>query len=295
MKINPLHIRAFHAVATFGGFTKAAKSTNTSQPTLSEQVQALEQRLGAQLLLRRQRSIELTHMGKLLYSHTQRISDEERAIETLFMHSRPQVEGILRIGADAPYHVMPIVAEYRKIHPAVDVRLSFGNAATLVKALRNSDVDIVFAPNIHDRGNLLTWELPTDRLSVVVAKSHPWAERSSIKIQELATESVILREKGSATRAILDQALSKAKTKLLHTLEVGSREAIREAVATNLGISLLPESERGKDSRFAYVSVENAALTNHEYIAAVKTSSQFEPMFSFCSFVDSQKLSLQDC
>ena len=287
MKLNPLHLRAFHWVTVYGGFTKAAESINTSQSTLSEQVHALEQRLGTQLLKRGQRTIELTEMGKILFTHTQRITDEERAIAKIFSSTRPYIEGILRIGADAPYHVMPIVAEYRKSFPAVDVRLSFGNATTLVQALRNLDVDIIFAPNINERGSFLSWELPTDKLFVVVAKTHVWAVKQSIQIEELSNETVILREKGSATRAILDRALAESKIKLNRPLEIGSREAIREAVAAGLGVSLLPENERGKDNRFAYLEVHNAALTNHEYIATLKTSRQFEPLSSFCDFLDS--------
>jgi LysR family transcriptional regulator, low CO2-responsive transcriptional regulator len=287
MRSNPTHMRAFHNVAQFGGFSAAARVMNISQPTLSGQIRQLEEVTGAPLFHRRQRGVELTDIGRRLFEHTSRISVEEQQIDNLFASQKMVLDGTLKIGADAPYQLMPLVADYQKHHPQVDVSLSFGNASQLIESLSNDRVDIILAPNLSGRKRLFYQPLQPDQLSVFVSKQHPWHWRNSVRLDEFVTQTVLLREIGSATRAILDKALRRNQVRLGKSMEVGSREAVREAVAAGLGISVIPHSERGNDPRFHYLGVSNAALSNRTYVACALKNRQRTQIRGFFDLIGS--------
>ncbi len=270
MSVNPNHLRAFHAVASHGSFSRAASALHLTQPTLSGQVKQLEQRFGVKLFHRRKRGIELTALGEQLVRHTSRIAQAEAEIDVLLARGKREIAGKLTIGADAPYQIMAILASYSRRHPAVAVSLSFGNSAWLLGQLNEGLVDVIIAPNLASRSRLHTVALAPDYLRVFVHADHPWQSRTTLDLEELRGETVVLRERGSTTRAILDRALNRAGIRLPHTIEIGSREAVREAVAAGLGVSVIPDSERGDDKRFAFLKVRNAALSNTEYVACLE-------------------------
>ncbi len=269
MSVNPIHLRAFHAVASHGSFSRASTALHVTQPTLSGQVKLLEQRFGIKLFYRRRRGIELTALGKSLLRHTEDIERAEAAIEQLLASEKREIAGKLDIGADAPYQIMPIVASFKAHYPAVSVSLRFGNTRWLIGQLSEGLVDAIIAPNLAARARLFTLALAPDYLRVFVKANHPWQARRQIALEELREQTVILRETGSTTRAILDRALRRARIRLEQTIEVGSREAVREAVAAGLGISVVPDSERGDDNRFHFLDVRDAALSNTEYVACL--------------------------
>ncbi|HEY4164795.1 MAG TPA: LysR family transcriptional regulator, partial [Dongiaceae bacterium] len=104
MSISQSQLRAFHAVATEGSFTKAAANLNVTQPTLSGQVRALEERYGVHLFDRRRRKIEVTDIGRQLLEITWRLFNLEIEAEQVLTAAKGLKRGHLRIGADAPYH-----------------------------------------------------------------------------------------------------------------------------------------------------------------------------------------------
>ncbi len=283
MSINANQLRAFHAVASHGSFSRAAGALHLTQPTLSGQVKSLEQRFGVKLFHRRRRGIELTELGRQLFQHCARIEASHEEIALLLERETRGIGGKLDIGADAPYQIMPIVANFKTRHPAVAVTLRFGNSSWLLRQLGEGLVDVIVAPNLASRSRLHTVALATDFLRVFVKADHPWQARRHIALEELREQTVVLRETGSTTRAILDRALRRAGIRLEHTIEIGSREAVREAVAAGLGISVIPDSERGNDNRFHFLEVRNAALSNTEYVACLAKSREQPTLKEFLS------------
>ncbi len=281
MAINPYHLRAFHAVARHGSFSRAADDSHVSQPTLSGQVRSLEQRFGVQLLVRHRRGVELTGVGRRLLELTTAVERMERDIDTLLSEEKLALAGNLTVGADAPYQIMPIIAGFQARYPAVSVSLRFGNSKWLLKALGDSLVDVIIAPNLATHHRLFRLPLAPDHLRLFVNLEHPWKSRRAIELEELTEQTVVIRESGSTTRAILDKALRRAGIRLPRTIEIGSREAVREAVAAGLGVSLIPDSERGEDHRFHFLDIRNAALSSTEYIACTEQVRDREPIRSF--------------
>ncbi len=281
MDINPYHLRAFNAVAHHSSFSRAADASHVSQPTLSGQVKSLEQRFGIRLLIRHRRGVELTAAGRRLFELTTEMENLERSVETLLSQEKLALEGSLTVGADAPYQIMPIIAGFKARYPAVSVALKFGNSKWLLQALGDGQVDVIIAPNLAKYNRLFRVALAPDHLRLFVNLSHRWNSRETIDIEELAAETVVMRESGSTTRAIFDKAIKRAGIKLERTIEIGSREAVRDAVAAGLGVSLIPDSERGEDHRFHFIDIRNAALSSTEYVACLESFRDREPVRSF--------------
>src|SRR5699024_7673251 len=128
MAISHTQLRAFHAVALERSFTRAAKRLYVTQPTLSGQVKELEERFGVRLFDRRNREIQLTELGKALFEITERQYSLEQDAEQLLSAARELVTGHIRVGADAPYHVIPLLAIFGRRYPGVKLSITFGNS-----------------------------------------------------------------------------------------------------------------------------------------------------------------------
>ncbi len=270
MSMNHAQLRAFHAVAEAGGFTRAAERIHVTQPTLSGQVAALEARYGVKLFERRGRGIELTDLGAGLREVTRRLFAQEAEAEQLLASAQGLTSGLLRVGADAPYQVIPLLARFNRRHPGIRLSMSFGNSERVLQELLDRRCDVAVLPDIEDDARIHAVPFRRDRLVVFVPRDHPWAGRRSLRLAELAGQRLVLREPGSITRAVLDRALAAAGVQPASTLEIGSREAVREAVAAGLGIGAVFESEFGRDPRLRRLRFRDVDLRAVEYAACLR-------------------------
>ena len=267
--MNHAQLRAFHAVALHGGFTRAAEALRLTQPTLSGQVKSLEEYYGVRLFERRGRSVELTDLGAALLDIARRIFGLEAEAEQLLATARGLTSGQLRVAADAPYHVVPFLAAFSRRHPNIRLTMTFGNTERVLRDLFDRRTDIAVLPDLGPDERLHTLPFRRDRLVVFVDRGHPWSRRRSIRLEEIGGQRLIQRESGSTTRAIFEAALTHANVTPTAVLEIGSREAMREAVAAGLGIGVVSESEFGRDDRIHYLTVRDAQLQTTEYAACL--------------------------
>ncbi len=265
MAIHHAQLRAFHAVATEGSFTRAAGALHLTQPTLSDQVKALESRYSIRLFERRGRGVELTELGRRVYAVSQRLFAAQVEIEQLVNAARELTSGQLRVGADAPYLVLPLLAVFKRRYPGITLNLTFGNSEQLRAGLLGRRCDVVVLPEVEPEPRLHTLALGPDRLVVFVDRGHPWTGRRSIRLADLSSQRLILREPGSTTRALFERALAKAGVVPAEVLEIGSREGVREAVAAGLGVGVVAASELGNDSRLHALEVRDAELSHTEF------------------------------
>ena len=270
MPINHAQLRAFHAVASEGGFTRAAGALRVTQPTISAQVKELEESYGVKLFERAGRGVEITELGRALFDITRRQFGLESEAEQLLASARGLLRGQLRLGADAPYHVIPLLRGFARRYPGIKLSLSFGNSHEVLEALldRRSDVAVLADLKPEDRIHAVPFR--RDRLVLFVARGHAWAGRRSVRLKELEGRRVVLREVGSITRALFEEAMAAAEIPLGDTFEIGSREAVREAVAAGLGIGAVFESEFGHDERLRRVAIRDARIESTEYAACLK-------------------------
>ena len=271
MPISHAHLRSFHAVATHGSFTRAAEMLNITQPTLSGQVKDLESRYGTKLFLRLGRRIELTDIGRSAFNITRLLFRHEEEVEHLLQSARALTSGELRVAADSPYIATPLLAQFQRLYPGIQISIQYGNSQQLMSWIESRRCDVAFLPNIPQGDDkLFSIPLLPDRLVVFVSQDHDWAERRSVPIEELLTQRVILREKGSRTRSILEEAIGEAGLQLENVMEISGREGVREAVAAGFGIGVVAENELLADSRLRALPVNNAELVHAEYVVCLQ-------------------------
>ena len=271
MPIPHAHLRSFHAVATHGSFTRAAESLHVTQPTLSGQVKELEERYGIKLFLRHGRLIELTDIGRSAYSITHHLFRHEEEVEQLFQSARALTTGELLVAADSPYIVTPLLAQFQRLYPGIQISIRYGNSEQLMSWLESRLCDVAFLPNIPQADDrFISIPLEPDKLVVFVNQDHVWCDRRSITMEELLEQRIILREKGSRTRSIFEDAVAEAGARLDNVMEISGREGVREAVAAGFGVGIVAENELVADSRLRPLRVSNAELIHEEYFICLK-------------------------
>jgi len=262
--MNHSQLKAFHAVARENSFTRAAAALRVSQPTLSGHVKALEEGYGVTLFQRGGRRVELTEFGKSLFAVTQGYFASEVEALQLLSTAKGLLRGRLRISADSPYNVVPLIAAFSRRFPSVQRSIFFGNSKEVLGNLFARKSDIAILPEIKADERLHIIPYRHDRLVVFTHRGHSWSRRKSIRLHEIADQTLIMREEGSSTRAVFEKALGEKDI-----LEMGSREAVRESVAAGLGIGIVSESEFGHDMRLHRLPVRDARLAIVEYITCL--------------------------
>ncbi|WP_343559911.1 LysR substrate-binding domain-containing protein [Kiloniella sp. b19] len=267
--MNYAQLRAFHAVASEGSYTRAADVMNVTQPTLSTQVASLEAHYDVKLFQRQGRGIALTQIGKRLLNVTQRFFAVENEARQILQTSRGLMSGELRVYADAPYLVVPLLATFNSLYPGIQFSLSFGNSTQILQSLFDRRCDVVVMPDIPSERRLHSIALKREEVVAFVAVDHPLASRDNITLEELARHRIILREEGSTTRKLLEEALDAREIHLSDSLTVGTREAVREVVASGLGIGVIFVDEIGSDTRLKPLPISNATPETTEYVACL--------------------------
>jgi len=289
--MNHSQLRAFHAVATFGSFTKAALNLRLSQPTLSSHVSALEEGYGIELFRRSGRTIETTEFGKALLDITEQYFATEAEAHRLLSTAKGLIKGRLKISADAPYCVLPLMAAFVHRFPTVQQQINFGNSETVMRDLHQESCDVGILAEMGKSDRLHIVPYKTDPLVVAVNRGHAWARRRSIKLENLAEQTMLLREQGSTTRAILETTLSQRGIKLGEVMEIGSREAILEAVAVGLGIGVVSEAEFGHDDRIHKLTLSDSTPRMVEYAACLRHRLRDPTIAAFFELVEERKMS----
>ena len=268
--MNNAQLRAFHAVATLGSYTKAAKSLHVTQPTLSDHVKSLEDRHGVKLFKRQGRGVALTSLGHALLDITRRKFSLELEAEQLLSMAKGMMSGRLRVVADSPFLVIPLLGAFGRRYPGITISMSFGNTEKVLEELfeLRADIGMFAAYNNDDR--LYAFPFRTDQLIAFVNKDHPWSRRRTIKFDELDGQRLVLREQGSVTRSVFEQAMHQKSLEPERILEIGSREGVNEAVAAGLGVGVVSAGEFGNDNRLVGLEVKDADLKVTEYLACLK-------------------------
>ena len=178
--------------------------------------------------------------------------------------------GHLRIAADSAHHVVPIMAALRQRADGLTFALSIDNSAVVLERLLRHEADVaVMAKSVSDP-RLHAVRLRTDRLVLFVPARHALAKRGRVPLGALAGQELVLRERGSITREVLEQAMAAADIQPGAIVEVQTREGVREAVAAGFGIGAVFASELGDDRRFRRVLVSDTDLAVAEYAVSLQ-------------------------
>jgi aminoethylphosphonate catabolism LysR family transcriptional regulator len=278
-------LRSFHAVARAGGFTGAAKLLHISQPTVTTQVRFLEETYGVELFYRRGHKVTLTPLGEQLFEMAQRIFALESETVHLLEDSGELKSGQLRVGAVGPFHVTEMLARFNQRFPGVEVSVRVGNSEVVLQELVDYRTDVAVLAHFTDDPRFHSVPYSRHPIVVFVNRKHRFAGRRSIRMADLEGEPMIMREEGSTTRKALDDALRKAKVKPRIAMEIGSREAIREAVIMGVGIAAVSEIEYIPDPEIRMVPVSDAQMYTYAHVFCLKDRREARLVRAFLGIV----------
>lgn len=249
-------LRAFHCVATYGGFSKAAEKTQHSQPVLSGHVKQLEEFYDNLLFKREKKRISLTSAGKELFILTKQFFEVEEQINSHLSKSSASVSGKIRIVADSAIHIIKILKSFRKNYPDVIIELTIGNSKEVTTSIRNYDAEIGVIGSPVEGPDLQTLTLETSKIKAIASKKFFKKIPKSLSFQDLEQLPLVFRENGSHTRETLIAEALKQKKQLVPVIEVTGREGLHELVANGLGIGFVSQAEIGQDPRLAHIDID---------------------------------------
>lgn len=258
-------LHSFYEAARQGSVTVAAKVLGVSQPTVTAHIRQLETMYQVELFHRRGGRIELTEAGAGLMPQVQRLLQNERDID-FALRNASRLAGHLRVGATGPYYILPGIAAFRQRYPATEIRVVIGNSRDVLDALIDSRIDIAVSSQCDDDPRLVRRTLARDSLVLVVHRDHPLTRARKATLADLNTQTLLLREAGSMTRELTESALRAADVRPATTIEIGSREAIHEAIRHDMGCSLMPAGEVPASPDLRILPLEGDAPTSHEYV-----------------------------
>lgn len=230
------------AVAQERNFRRAAEKCFVTQPALSLAIKKLEEELNVMIFERSRKDISLTEIGKKIVEQAEKVLDEAGRIKQLAELGKNQLKGTLKLGlihSIGPYLLPEIIPILRKTAPEMPLELEENLTANLESQLRNGVIDVAIIALPFDVPGLQHKALYDEEFDVVVPSHHHWATRTYINPEELSDEKVLLLNSGHCFSNQVTQACPELSRKG-EVLQGNSLETIRNMVASNLGITVLP-------------------------------------------------------
>lgn len=240
-------LRVFVAVAERQHLTQAADALALTPSAVSASVRALEERYGTPLFDRVGRRIEVNAAGRIFLDEARATLARAAGAERVLAELAGLARGTLALQASqtiASYWLPPLLVRFRETYPRIDVRLDVGNTQSVADAVREGQADLGLVEGSVDDAALVVDDIGQDRMAIVVAPGHPWANKRRLTAADLQSARWIMREPGSGTRSALEEMLV-AQGADLAALQVAltlpSNEAVRAAVMSGSYVAGLSE------------------------------------------------------
>ncbi|WYL97306.1 MAG: LysR substrate-binding domain-containing protein [Gloeotrichia echinulata IR180] len=243
-------LKIFVAVAEHLHFTRAAEELYITQPAVSAAIQSLEQEYGVKLFHRIGRHIEMAEAGKLLQVEAQKILDQVTLTERGLRELNNLQRGELKLGSSLTignYWLPSKISEFKSRYPRIQINCTLANAETICvgTAMGQFDLGLVEGDVKPALQNTIDYEIVgSDRLKIVVGKTHPWFERGEIYLTELTKTPWVMREPGSGTQQRFEEALLNWGINLCQLnviLVFNSGEMSKAAVESGVGATGISE------------------------------------------------------
>jgi len=259
LAVSYQHLRAFHAIASEASVSRAARRLSVAQPTLSQQLKALEDRHRVLLFEDRKPPLRLTAAGRELFALTQRLFDASGVIEQFLSDEADEQPRTARLGSDSPIYAARITSRLLARFPELQIQVRIGNARETLKALTDAQVDAAIVSDPPGDNHFIYELLFADRLMVAMSVDHPHAKNRFFPLEMLEQSRLLVREPTSRTRSAVDHLLTRVNVAPREMVEMHTRETIREGVALGLGVGMFISSECPPDARIAYAPLESVA------------------------------------
>jgi len=285
----------FRAVAEHLSFRKAAESLYLTQPAVSSQIKALEEDLGVILFDRSGSGVRMTPAGESLLKYALDSSRLLLEARQTLSHFTGTQSGALSLGASttiAQYVLPRLLSEFCACNPRVCPTLISGNTEEIVEALEDEKIALGFIEGPPRSRDVTLDPFLEDELVLLVPAGHEWAERTHIAPKELTTVPLLMRERGSGTRHIIELALERhhiRRSSLQVVMELDSTEAIKSAVEAGLGVGFVSRWAIAKDVRlgpaFRIMEIKGIRFRRQFLVISRKTPELAGPPAEFRNFV----------
>jgi DNA-binding transcriptional LysR family regulator len=257
-------LKVFRTVAAEMSFRKAAEALHLSQPAVSQQIRSLEEETGVRLFDRGSgdghgSQIALTEAGRVLLGYAESaagtMAEAQRALAAL----NEDVSGELRLGASttvAQYVLPRILGSFLRQYPHVHLSVMSGNTERIAEAVAEREVALGIIEGPPMRRDVKTEPMVQDEMVLIAAPGHAWARAGSIAATELTKAPLLMRERGSGSRRVVERALKNAGIPLRSlrvTMELDSTEAIISGVEAELGVGFISRWAVGKPLRLGTI------------------------------------------
>lgn len=240
-------LEVFHAVCEERSFSRAAERLDLSQPTVSGHIKALERFFGTVLLDRLGRETVPTAAGELLYRHSAQLLEGKRLALEAMSRLLGGLEGDLSLGASTipgEYLLPVLIGRFHEGCPGVRIRVEISDSRAVIRDVEEGRVELGFVGAQLAEGDVEFRRFASDRLVLAVPATERWREVENVSFDALREEPLVLRERGSGTRATLERRLAEAGYGLRGfnvVAEFGSTAAVKEAVRAGVGWSVLSD------------------------------------------------------
>jgi LysR family transcriptional regulator, low CO2-responsive transcriptional regulator len=258
MRQSTLHqLKVFETVARLSSVTRAAEELSLTQPTVSMQVKQLSKNVGVPLFEQIGKKLFLTAAGEELYQTCRHIFEQLAQFEMKVADLQGMKSGRLKLATitTTKYFIPRVLEPFCKMYPGIDVALQITNHERIMSRLSNNQDDLYILSQIPDSTDFTAHPFLENPLVVVAAANHPLAGKSNVPISALQDSPFIMRETGSGTRAAVEQLLDEHHVSVKVKLELGSNEAIKQAIACGFGLSVLSRHTFTPESRILGLTI----------------------------------------
>lgn len=234
-------LKVFSEVAKKRSITKAAESLHMTQPAVSIQVKQLQESVDSPLIEIIGRKLYLTEAGEKLYKMQQAIEEHTEAFEAYVSDLKGGLTGNLSISAasTAKYFLPYLLGSFQEKYPKVKISLKVTNRNEVLQHLEQNEYHLAILTQLPDDSSIISTPFLKNPLVMACPPDHPLANKKQLHLKDLKKEAFIFREPGSGTRMVMEKLLKRAKIKPKIAMELGTNEAVKQAIMAGIGISLI--------------------------------------------------------
>ncbi len=270
--MNLHQLRIFYEVARAQSFSAAGEKLQLTQPAVTWQIKKLEDYYELQFFERTGKKIFLTEEGRTLLEFADPILNLSREAEEALADLKGLSRGTLRIDTVftfGDYYLPSLLQGFHGKYPRIVFQVNTGNTSQIIENTLAHKNDISFVAYDPQNAKLRVQEIITDVLVGVVAPNHPFARKKSIRLRDLNGQPLILREKGSSPRRILDEIFQQRRISPQIVLESASTPAIKKTVEQGMGIAILSQQvikEELQSNRLTKLTIRDAEIVYRFYL-----------------------------
>ncbi|HKJ32246.1 MAG TPA: LysR family transcriptional regulator [Balneolales bacterium] len=285
----------FGMVARFKSITRAANELHMTQPAVSIQVKKLQNSIDIPLIEIIGRKLYLTEAGEYLYELYKTVYNELEAFDAQISQLKGGLKGSLTITAasTAKYFLPYLLGEFQKRYPKVEIFLKVTNHYEVLNHLENNEYNLAILTQIPDDETLVAIPFMENPLLMCAPYDHPLANKKNLNIEDLKDDAFIYREFGSGTRMVMEAYLKKHNIHVKPTMELGTNEAIKQAIMAGIGISLISELSLQNEStlkRIRILDVKDLPIMTHWHILYRNDKKVTPVSQNFISFLQNENL-----